>query len=539
MNIHPQTMDYYIYRNFTVENLFKGIDTICSGYGDISEVPDSARAFIWLYLPPIKMDKQEVISEITDFQQKFRLLFSQIPERKIFIAFKIISVFDITFENGNNELQQAIQDFNNLLVETARESRNLKVLDLAEFQTLVNQPLLDWKYYYISQSLITPKLNSTFKSWFLKKVDAINAKRKKCLVLDLDNTLWGGILGEDGIEGIKIGDTYPGLAFKDFQENILETAKNGIILAICSKNNEEDVLEVWAKHPFQLIKQQNISAYRINWQDKATNIQELADELNIGLDSFVFIDDNPIERDRIKKMLPMVTVPDFPEHPYMMSAFFKQVYNDNFQIHHLTNEDRSKTQQYTENAERKVFKKAFESVDEYLESLEMELGVIDANKFTISRIAQMTYKTNQFNLTTRRYEESDIQNFVAQNALVNCLSVKDKFGDNGITVASIITFENDSADIDSFLLSCRILGRGVETAYIDFLINKLYDKGIKTLTAHFILTQKNRQTEFFYEKNGFTLLRTSENGDKHYILNIQEKRQIKTYYKFKISNNDD
>ena len=532
-------MDYYIYRNFTVENLFKGIDTVCSGYGDISEIREDAKAFIWFYLPPIKMNRQEILDEINDFQQKFQLLFSQIPEQKTFIAFKIVSLFDVTFENGNDALQLAIQEFNNLLSETASTHKNLKVLDLADFQAFANQPLLDWKYYYISQSLITPKLNSTFKIWFAQKINAINTKRKKCLVLDLDNTLWGGILGEDGIEGIKIGDTYPGLAFKDFQENILEAANNGVILAVCSKNNEDDVLEAWGKHPFQLIKQQHISAYRINWQDKATNIQELADELNIGLDSFVFIDDNPIERERVKQMLPMVTVPDFPEHPYLMSAFFKQVYSDNFQIHQLTNEDKGKTQQYVANAERNVFKKAFKSVDEYLESLEMELDVISADKFTIPRIAQMTYKTNQFNLTTRRYEETDIHDFVAQNALVNCLSVKDKFGDNGITVASIITVEKTTANIDSFLLSCRILGRGVETAYIDFLINELYEKGVKTLTATYIPTQKNRQTEFFYEKNGFQLLKTLENGEKQYSLNIEEKRQIKTYYKFKIINTND
>jgi FkbH-like protein len=182
---------------------------------------------------------------------------------------------------------------------------------------------LDWKYYYISQSLITPKLNASFNEWFERKLAAIQGKRKKCLVLDLDNTLWGGILGEDGIEGIKISDTYPGLAFRDFQESILEAANNGVILAVCSKNNEEDVLDVWEKHPYLILRQKHISAYRINWQDKATNIQELADELNIGLDSMVFIDDNPAERTRVQQTIPEVVVPDFPEHPHQMSAFFK------------------------------------------------------------------------------------------------------------------------------------------------------------------------------------------------------------------------
>ena len=225
---------------------------------------------------------------------------------------------------------------------------------------------------------------------------------------------------------------------KHFQENILEAADNGVIITVCSKNNEEDALEVFANHPFQLINEKHLSAYRINWQDKVTNIQELSEELNIGLDSIVFIDDNPIERERVKQMLPMVAVPDFPEHPYLMSDFFKRVYDDYFQLNRLTSEDKNKTQQYIANSERNVFKKAFGSVDEYLESLEMELDVLQADKFTVTRIAQMTQKTNQFNLTSKRYTEDDLYQFIDDSSLVHCLSVRDKFGDNGVTVASII-----------------------------------------------------------------------------------------------------
>jgi FkbH-like protein len=532
-------MDFFVFRNFTVENLFKGVNASYSGYGDISEVPEDAKSYIWFYLPPLKMNQKDLIDEIWDYQNKFQLLFQQIEPSKTIIAFTITSLFKINFENGNFELKKAINNFNSSLIELAKTHANLKILDIEDFQKTANQPLLDWKYYYISQSLISPKLNSIFKNWFLQKLSAIKANRKKCLVLDLDNTLWGGILGEDGIEGIKIGDTYPGLAFKDFQENILEATENGVILAVCSKNNEEDVSEVWEKHPFQVLKEKHFSAYRINWQDKATNIQEIADELNIGLDSFVFIDDNPIERERIKQMLPMVAVPDFPDQPTLMSAFFKDVYETYFQIHALTVEDKNKTQQYVSNAERSVFKKQFASVDDYLSSLEMELDVREANKFTIPRIAQMTIKTNQFNLTTPRYEEADIYSFLQKNALIHCLSVKDKFGDNGITVASIISIQNEEAYIDSFLLSCRILGRYIENAYIDFLINLLFDKKIRTLKAKYIPTKKNRQTENFYEKNGFLLQNILEDGTKNYSIEINQKREIKSYYKFILNEQND
>jgi FkbH-like protein len=527
-------MEYYVYRNFTVENLFKGLDAEYSGYGDISYIPKESKNYIWFYLPPIKMNQHELIAELIDFQNKFQLLFQQIPVTKTVISFTITSLFDVKFENGNYSVSKAIDNFNNLLIETASNFQNLKVIDIKEFQKKANQPLLDWKYYYISQSLITPKLNVFFKSWFLQKIDSIEGKRKKCLVLDLNNTLWGGILGEDGVEGIKIGDLYPGLAYKDFQENILEAASNGVILAICSKNNEEDVLEVLSTHPFQLIKERHISAYRINWIDKVTNIQELSEELNIGLDSFVFIDDNPVERERVKQMLPMVAVPDFPEQPYLMSSFFNEVYQRYFQLYQLTDEDKNKTQQYVANSERTISKKSFKSVEEYLESLDMELDVIEADKFTIPRIAQMTQKTNQFNLTTKRYTENDLYGFIDQSALVHCLSVRDKFGENGITVSSIILLNGEIAEIDSFLLSCRILGRDIETVYIDFLINILFDRKIKTLIAKYVPSQKNRQTEYFYEKMGFAVEKTLETGEKHYILNIAGKRKIKEYYKFKI-----
>jgi FkbH-like protein len=527
-------MEYYIYRNFTVENLFKGLDTAYSGYGDISQIPKEAKNYIWFYLPPVKMKQNELISELFDFQNKFQLLFAQIPVTKTVIAFTITSFFDIKYENGNFSLLEAIDSFNDLLVETASSNSNLKIIDIRDFQKNVNQPLLEWKYFYISQSLITPKLNNNFKLWFLQKLEAIQGKRKKCLVLDVDNTLWGGVLGEDGIEGIEIGDAYPGLAFLNFQENILEAASNGVIIAICSKNNEEDVLEAFSTHPFQLIKEKHISAYRINWQDKATNIQELSEELNIGLDSFVFIDDNSVERERVKQMLPMVEVPDFPEHPYLMSSFFSEVYYKYFQLYQLTNEDKNKTEQYISNSERKRSQKNFKGVDEYLESLNMVLEVIEGNKFTIPRIAQMTQKTNQFNLTTKRYTENDLYEFKSQNGLVHCLSVSDKFGENGITVASVILINDKVAEIDSFLLSCRILGRDIEIAYVAFLINLIYDKGINTIIAKYVPTKKNRQTEDFYEKNGFTIERTLDTGEKHYILNIEGKRKIKEYYKFKI-----
>jgi FkbH-like protein len=282
-------------------------------------------------------------------------------------------------------------------------------------------------------------------------------------------------LGEDGIAGIKLGNSYPGKAYHDFQVNILDASKNGVILAVCSKNNENDILDAWEKNPYTVLKSTHFAAYRINWQNKATNILELAKELNIGLDSLVFLGDNPVARNLIRTIIPEVAVPEFPEQPYNLSIFFKQVYEEYFQIHALTNEDKSKTEQYLANTQRTQFQKTFTSLEDYFANLKMELNIQQATAFNIPRIAQMTQKTNQFNLTTKRYTETEIYEFLADKNLVWCLNVKDKFGDNGLTATCIVILNasGKEATIDSYLLSCRILGRGIENAFLAWIINYL------------------------------------------------------------------
>jgi FkbH-like protein len=525
-------MDFYIYRNFTAENLFKDLKAEYSGYGDISFVPKNCNSYIWFYLPSINMNYQELSQEVQDFQTRFQLLLSKIPNDKTIIALTAEVFFSLKAINSSFDLTSILGDYNNFLNELSVIRPNLKVIDFKEFYNLTGEDIFNWRYYYISQSLINPKYNKQFNSWFKAKLDAISNNRKKCLVLDLDNTLWGGILGEDGIEGIQLGNLYPGLAFYDFQKGLLELYNSGVILAVCSKNNELDVLECWSKHPSILINKKHLSSYRINWVDKPTNIRAIANELNISLDSIVFIDDNPAERERVKFELPMVSVPDFPEQPYLLCDFLKSVHFEYFQIHQLTSEDQKKTEQYKTNVKRKVFSEKFKNIDDYLSSLKMELNFFDCNELNILRISQMTQKTNQFNLTTKRYIEQDLINIKKNNGLINCLSVKDRFGDNGITVASVILIDKHIASIDSFLLSCRILGRGIEEAYLLFLLNNLVKMGITTVEAKYIPTKKNIQTSEFYENQGFKLIKTEESGIKIYSLELIKINKIKEYYKF-------
>ena len=307
----------YVFRNNTVERFFsKGY--VFSGYDDISVIPTGFEYYVWWYQVPIKFERQVLAEEVNGYIQKFNFVLQQIDPDKMFVALTMEAFYDAPFTDDDSLLTKAVSDYNTALFETERSHTNLKVVDLGDFvrQYPVSE-LMDWKFYFISQMGMNPKLNKPFQAWWSRKLDSIALKRKKCLVLDLDNTLWGGVLGEDGADGIQIGGDYPGKAFLYWQEALIQLAKTGVILTICSKNNEQDVLEAWDKNPFILLKKDDFSAYRINWTDKVTNIRELADELNIGLDSMVFVDDNPTERELVKQMLPMVSVPDFPEHPYI------------------------------------------------------------------------------------------------------------------------------------------------------------------------------------------------------------------------------
>ena len=288
--------------------------------------------------------------------------------------------------------------------------------------------------------------------------------------------------------------------------------------------------ELWEKNPFLLIKENHIAAYRINWNNKADNITELSKELNIGLDSMVFVDDNPTERELIRQMLPMVEVPEFPDKPYHIPSFCKNVLLPYFTVYSITAEDKDKTKQYKANAQREEEKSKFSDFHDYLKSLHIELTIEEASSFNIPRIAQMTQKTNQFNLTTRRYTDSDVETFLTDGWKIYCLSVKDKFGDNGITGTIFFQPEEDNLyAIDTLLLSCRILGKGIETAFLLTALNLLFRGNVKGFISTYLKTNKNSQVEEFYDKCGFTLVK--DNGTtKEYTLNMSAPFKINDIY---------
>lgn len=517
----------FVFRNNTIERFFDK-NYAFSGYDDISVIPPDADGYVWFYQVPVKFDQNILAAEIDGFTQKMEYVLSQIDVAKQVVALTMEELFSVPFTDNDHQLRKAIFSYNEALYSLAEKYANLKVIDLSDFTGKHNaQELFDWKFYFIYQMGLNPTLHKEFKNWFARKMESIALKRKKCLVLDLDNTLWGGILGEDGIDGIKIGGDYPGKAFLYFQDALLELSKSGVILTICSKNNEQDVLDVWKKNPFLILKKEHFATYRINWKDKATNIKEMAMELNIGLDSFVFVDDNPTERELIKQLLPMVEVPDFPEQPYELPLFFKKLVDDYFKVYSITDEDRKKTLQYKANASRAQEQRNIGDFTAFLKSLNIQMTIEQANDFNIQRIAQMTQKTNQFNLTTKRYTDADVRQHLKDGWKIWCLSVADKFGDNGIT--GCIMINNDQ--VDTLLLSCRILGKGIEYAFVKTIMKLYKEQRNSELKATYIPTFKNGQVSGFYDKCGFNVTDIKENGAKQYVSMLKdEDLEIEDYY---------
>ena len=360
-------------------------------------------------------------------------------------------------------------------------------------------------------------------------LDAQLVARKKCLLLDLDNTLWGGVIGEDGVEGIQLSETGEGARYRDFQLRIRELGRMGVILGIVSKNNEADAFEVFERHEHMVLRKGDFAAMKINWSAKAQNIAELAQDLDIGMDSIVFIDDNPVEREAIRTALPEVTVPEFPADTCELASFFERVYKECFFTLESTEEDRKRTEAYLANAKRAAERTAAPSIEEFLAGLRTKIFLTRACDEDLGRAAQLTQKTNQFNLTTRRYTEQELRALQATpGAEVFIASVADKYGDNGKVLVSIVRREApDTAELDTFLMSCRVLGRFIEDQILDQLVKELRADGLSRLRVQFIPTRKNAPARAFIERlRGGRLVSDDESGAQTWEFDIAKASPV-------------
>lgn len=385
------------------------------------------------------------------------------------------------------------------------EDMGLPVCELAEIAANMGRDHFYsakmWYYGSIPFSMTGEKALAAecFRCW-----NALRGERKKCLVLDLDNTLWGGVIGEDGLGGIQLGPTKEGAIYQNFQRRILELKQQGVLLAVVSKNNIDDALSAIRQHPDMLLREEDFVAIKANWDPKPVNIEHLGTELNLGLDSFVFIDDNPVEREAVKIVLPAVTVPDFPTDPVQLESFMRSVARDFFPILRLTQEDLKKSEQYRVERLREEEKQKFTTLDEYLDSLDMRLSIREVGEEDIPRAAQLTQKTNQFNLTTKRYTESDIRSMSLSSEWHAWMGeLEDRFGKYGKVILCLAQIEGERARLDTFLMSCRVMGRGVESAFLEHVEQALARVGVTKVEAEYRITPKNSMVAEFWPQYGY------------------------------------
>jgi FkbH-like protein len=357
---------------------------------------------------------------------------------------------------------------------------------------------------------------------WLRFLAPLTGRTVKALVVDLDNTLWGGVIGEDGMKGIRLGQEYPGASYQALQRALLDLHRKGILLAVCSKNNLEDAMEALEKHPGMLLRPEYFAAMRINWGDKQQSFREIASELNVGIDALAFLDDNPVERAQIRSALPEVTVIELSGDP---ATYGDTVRNSPvFERLTLSEEDRLRTTFYSTEQERSRAEQSFTSKEDFFRSLEQEAEVAPVTPATLARVSQLTQKTNQFNLTTRRYSEPQITDIAGRPGWqVVSLRLRDRYGDHGLVGVAITHADGTSCEIDTFLLSCRVIGRTVESAFLSHLAEHARAAGLTSLRGWFLPTRKNAPAKNFFAQHGFT--QESSNGDGSlWVLDLQKAR---------------
>ncbi len=384
-----------------------------------------------------------------------------------------------------------------------------------------------------SKQEITPNSAPLWGDLVGRVLAAQQGRSFKALVLDLDNTLWGGVIGDDGIDGIVLGQgSALGEGFAAVQEYARDLSERGVILAVASKNDLANAVEPFEKHPEMILRRNHIAVFRADWNDKAANIRAIANDLNIGIDSLVFLDDNPFERNLVRRELPMVAVPEVPEDP----ALVPQVLADAgyFESVVVTSEDRERTQQYQANQQRDLLKATSTDMEGYLRGLEMRMLWRRFDSVGLNRTVQLINKTNQFNLTTRRYTEEDIKAIMQDPSTFGLqLRLIDRFGDNGIIGIVIGKLKEAKSElfIDTWLMSCRVLGRQVESTTLNLIAKQARAMGATRLVGDYVPTKKNGMVKDHYERLGFTVVERDADGRSSAVLDLGCFVPVETFIK--------
>ena len=481
-------------------------------------------------------DDNQLNNILNQIKSEIDLIYKNLKNTSLVLFNKFTSIhFSNSYPRENNFTKLADQ-LNQYLEDKIQA--NVKLIDLEKVIANVGvEKSLDFRYYYSSKALYTNIFLETYVKYIKTYIISVNGKAKKALIFDCDNTLWKGILGEDGFDKIEMSpNTKDGSIFSEVQSIALSLNKQGILIGLCSKNNPKDVDEVIKSHPYMKIRDEHITINKSNWLDKVTNLRKIAKELNIGLDSFVFVDDSSFEVNLVKEQLPEITVLQVPDRLYNYPKMLRENLGLFYNLSSTT-EDQKKVEMYKQQVKRETVKNEFTDIEDYLASLELKITIFEDDESLIPRMSQMSQKTNQFNLTTKRYTEEDIRNFVtAGDFKLFAISVSDKFGASGVTGLCIIKIDkkNKTVYIDTFLMSCRIIGRNIEYSFMDYLVSFLTHNKIASISAKYIKTMKNDQVKEFYEKCSFSLITNSIN-EKNYILSLN-KYEPKNYKYIKVEN---
>lgn len=450
------------------------------------------------------------------------------------IYFNYPEIDDTVFGQYGNRTPDSflwqIRKINYELMLLTQEYPNLYICDIAALQNKFGRDVMyDSSVYVSTEIILSLDALPYVASRVMDIICSIEGKFKKCLILDLDNTLWGGVVGDDGWEGIQVGHGLGiGKAFTEFQQWVKKLKDRGIIIAVCSKNDEDKAKEPFEKNPEMVLKLDDIAVFIANWENKADNIRSIQKILNIGFDSMVFLDDNPFERNMVRENLPDVCVPELPEDP---GEYLEYLYSLNlFETAAYSSTDKDRTKQYQVEAQRVQAAQKFTNEEDFLKSLNMHSVVEGFTPFNTPRVAQLSQRSNQFNLRTVRYTDDEIR-ALSNDDNYACFSftLEDKFGDNGLICVVILNKKDDEAlFVDTWFMSCRVLKRGMENFTLNTIVDYARINGFKYIIGEYIPTQKNGMVKSHYPNLGF-----SELGDNTYKLDVESYKDKICYIKSK------
>ena len=449
------------------------------------------------------------------------------------IYFNYPEIDDTVYGSYSNRVESSftyqVRKLNFMLMDISEKYSNLFICDIAAIQNKIGRDTMFHPAVYIGSEMVFSIDSLPYiAARTLDIICAIEGKFKKCLILDLDNTVWGGIVGDDGYEKLELGyELGIGKSFTEFQQWALKLKNRGIILAVCSKNNEDTAKEPFEKHPEMVLRLEDIAVFIANWENKADNIRRIQAILNIGFDSMVFLDDNPFERNLVRENLPEVTVPELPEDP---AHYLEYLYSLNlFETASVSSTDADRTKQYQVEAERLSTQMSFTNEADFLKSLDMKSEVRAFNNFNTPRVSQLSQRSNQFNLRTVRYTESEIELMSKNNDFHTfSFTLTDKFGDNGLICVVILKEKNkETAFIDTWFMSCRVLKRGMENFVLNTIIEYARNKGYKNIIGEYIPTTKNNMVKDHYSNLGFSKL--DDHTHFYFNLNVRDYKNKENY----------